>query len=133
MDAAVYVQRGLRGTCAIALFASVLARHLLVHGAFVRQQVALLSELLLARVHIARERLRKCVRNAVLFEICFLIESLLAQITSKRRSVVHALVGDQIVSLLVCFVTMRAFKRLHTFPVLVNLPMFSNKTAFVLL
>jgi len=49
--------------------------------------------------------------------MCFRIESLLAQITGKRRSVVHALKLGQMALLLVCFGAFRAFKTIHTFRV----------------
>ena len=79
----------------------------------VRHHMSLLCEHLRAPVHVARKRLRECVRDAVLRETCFSIESLLAQITNKCRSVVHALVGDHIAAILVCFVAFRAFKGVH--------------------
>ena len=79
--------------CSIrALFASMLARHAIVHCAFVRLHVVLLCELLVASINIAREWLVECVRDAVLVENCFLIESLVANITSERSSIVHSLV-----------------------------------------
>ncbi len=79
----------------------MLARHLLVHGAFVSLQVPLFSERLFAPVEVARERLHKRVRDAVPNEIAFPTESLLAEITHERSSVVHSLVSSEIVSIIV--------------------------------
>ena len=101
VHAAVYVQLIRRGTCAIALLASMLAGNFFVNGTFVILHATLRCKLLFALVHVARVRLRKRVHDTVLFQICLLIESLLAQITTERRSIVHTLVCRQFVSALV--------------------------------
>ena len=79
----------------------------------VRQHVVLSCKPLPAPVHVARKRLRKCVRDAVSFENSFLLESPLAQFTGKRRFIVQALVCVQLASFLECFVAFRAFKGVH--------------------
>ena len=71
--------------CSIrALFASILARHTIVHCAFVQIHVPLVCELLLASINIAREWLVECVRYAVRLNTIFSSESSFAQVARKR-------------------------------------------------
>jgi hypothetical protein len=73
----------------------------LVYFAFVLLHIAFQRKHLFASIYIACVRLRECVRDAVPFEFALLIESLLAQFTDKRRSIVHALMFVQIASMFV--------------------------------
>ncbi len=68
----------------VALFASILARRILVQHEFVLLHIAFLRKLLLAPVYVARVRLRKCVRDAVL--LCFMLrtKSSVAFVASER-------------------------------------------------
>ena len=68
----------------VTLFASILARLLLVHDAFVHQHTAFHSETRLAPVHVAHKWLGKSVHHAVFLCLIVGAKSLVTFVASER-------------------------------------------------